>query len=240
LSGANPETAQQQIATMEAELATLRTKYTEDHPDVIRLKRNIVNAKKAAELAPKSSGTGEPAMKAVEPPAIKNIREQIHQYEAEIHDRAAQQEELRNKIKKYQERMEQTPATAQEYKALTRDYQSASEFYNNLLSKREQAAMASALEKNQESEQFRVLDPPRYPDRPSFPKQVNFLGGGFAGGLALGLGLTLLLEMRDTSVRTDKDLEALLHLPVLAVLPELKKPASNPKSNLTAEPALKA
>jgi polysaccharide chain length determinant protein (PEP-CTERM system associated) len=240
LSGANPETEQQQIATMEAELATLRTKYTEDHPDVIRLKRNIANAKKLVELAPKGSGPGEQAIKAVEPPAIKNIREQIHQYEVELHDRAAQQEELRNKIKKYQERMEQTPATAQEYKALTRDYQSASEFYNTLLSKREQAAMASALEKNQESEQFRVLDPPRYPDRPSFPKQVNFLGGGLAGGLALGLGLTLLLEMRDTSVRSDKDLEALLHLPVLAVVPELKKQASNPKANLAAEPALKA
>jgi len=64
------------------------------------------------------------------------------------------------------------------------------------------------------------LDPANYPDRPSFPKQPYFLGGGFGGGLILGLGLALLLEMRDTSVRTDKDVEALLHLPVLAVVPE--------------------
>jgi capsular polysaccharide biosynthesis protein len=52
----------------------------------------------------------------------------------------------------------------------------------------------------------------------------------------LGLGMTLLLEMRDTSVRTDKDVEALLHLPVLAVVPELKKPAARGmKANLAFE-----
>jgi polysaccharide chain length determinant protein (PEP-CTERM system associated) len=232
LNGTNPETEQQQIATMEAELATLKTKYTDDHPDVIRLKRNIANAKKAAELAPKTSASADPAAKTVEPPAVKQLRDQIHQLEVEIHDRSAQQEEIRDKIKKYQARMEETPATAQEYKALTRDYQAALEFYNNLLKNQQQAKMGLAIEVKQQGEQFRVLDPARYPDRPSFPKQVNFLGGGFAGGLMLGFGLTLLLEMRDTSVRTDKDVEALLHLPVLAMVPELKKTAGNVKANL--------
>jgi capsular polysaccharide biosynthesis protein len=38
----------------------------------------------------------------------------------------------------------------------------------------------------------------------------------------MGVGLSLLLEMRDTSVRSDKDLEALIQLPVLAVLPSLE------------------
>jgi polysaccharide chain length determinant protein (PEP-CTERM system associated) len=239
LNGANPETEQQQIVAMEAELATLKTKYTDDHPDVIRLKRNIANAKKAAEAAPKAGTSADAVAKATEPPAVKQLRDQIHQFEVEIQDRTAQQEEIREKITKYQARMEETPATAQEYKSLTRDYQAALEFYNNLSKNRQQADMASNLERRQESEQFRVLDPARFPDRPSFPKQINFLAGGFGGGLALGLGLTVLLEMRDTSVRTDRDVEALLHLPVLAVVPELKKPANNLKQNLALEVASK-
>ena len=240
LAGSNPETEQQQIAAMEAELATLKTKYTDDHPDVVRLKRNIANAKKAAEAKQKTNAPADATTKTTEPPAIKNVRDQIHQFEVEIQERTAQQEEIREKIKKYQARMEETPGIAQEYKSLTRDYQSAQEFYNGLQKNREQAEVGLHLEQNQEGEKFRVLDPPRYPDRPSFPKKANFLAGGFGGGLMLGLGLTLLLEMRDTSVRTDKDLEALLHLPVLAVVPELKQPASNLKTNLALEPISKA
>ena len=46
-----------------------------------------------------------------------------------------------------------------------------------------------------------------------------FAGGGFGAGLALGLGLTLLLEMQDTSMRSEHDVEVVLRLPVLAMIP---------------------
>jgi hypothetical protein len=46
-----------------------------------------------------------------------------------------------------------------------------------------------------------------------------FAGGGFGGGLALGLGLIVLLEMRDKSIRTESDVELLLKLPALAMVP---------------------
>jgi len=64
---------------------------------------------------------------------LKVSRDQIRQYELVIQDRTAQQEETRRKIKMYQARVESTPAIGQDYKALTRDYQSALEFYNGLL-----------------------------------------------------------------------------------------------------------
>jgi polysaccharide chain length determinant protein (PEP-CTERM system associated) len=223
LEGHNPTNYAQQIAALEAQLTALRSKYTDDHPDVAKVKRDIVTLKKMAAASQNSEAPTETFGKAVvEPAQIRALREQIRQYDQVIQDRTAQQEEIRHKIKTYQERVESTPAIAQEYKALTRDYQSALDFYNGLLRSRDQAAMATDLEREQESEQFRVLDPASYPDTPSFPKLLNFLFGGFGGGLALGLGLSLLLEMRDTSVRTDKDVEALVHLPVLAMVPALK------------------
>ena len=82
--------------------------------------------------------------------------------------------------------------------------------------------MATDLEKRQEGEQFQVLDPANLPDNPSFPKRLNFGFGGLAAGLALGCGLTAVLEMRDTSLRSERDVELLLHLPVLATIPRLK------------------
>jgi uncharacterized protein involved in exopolysaccharide biosynthesis len=100
------------------------------------------------------------------------------------------------------------------------------EFYNDLLKRRDQAAMATDLERRQLGEQFRILDAANFPDSPSFPKRSLFLLGGFGGGLVLGLGLTLLLELQDTSFRNEKDVLAILHLPVLAMIPVVKPQAS--------------
>ena len=241
LEGRNPATYEQQIAALEAQLTALKSKYTDDHPDVARIKRDIATAKRLAAANSNAIEPVETTSKApVEPEAIKALREQIRQLNQVIQDHTTQQEEIRRKIKMYQGRVESTPAITQEYKALTRDYQSALDFYNALLKNRDLAAMATDLERQKQSERFRILDPASYPDNPSFPKPLNFVLGGFGGGLALGLGISLILEMRDTSVRTDKDVEALLHFPVLAVVPALKSRANAKKMNLPLGRAARA
>ena len=232
LEGRNPETHEQQITALEAQLTALKSKYTDDHPDVVRLKSDIAAAKRTAEASEEKNGAAEaPATAEAEPAQIQSLRAQIRQYDQVIQERTNQQEEIHRRIRLYQGRIEASPTIEQEYKALTRDYQSALEFYNTLLKQRDLAAMATDLERQKQSEQFRVLDPASYPDRPSFPDRTKFGLGGLAGGLALGVGLTLLLEMRDTSVRSDRDIESLLHLPVLAVVPTLKVTSSQAKTN---------
>jgi polysaccharide chain length determinant protein (PEP-CTERM system associated) len=241
LQGRNPETHEQQIATLEAQLTALKSKYTEDHPDVVRLRSDIAAAKRMAETIEEESAAGEaPTTAQAEPAQIQSLRAQIHQYDQVIQDRTNQQEEIHRRIRLYQSRVEASPSIEQEYKALTRDYQSALEFYNTLLKQRDLAAMATDLERQKQSEQFRVLDPASYPDRPSFPDQTQFSLGGLAAGLALGAALTLLLEMRDTSVRSDRDIESLLHLPVLAVVPTLKTTSGQVKTSESLVPVARA
>src|SRR5207249_3130051 len=110
----------------------------------------------------------------------------------------------------------------QQLKELTRSYQTAQDFYNDLLKKRQNAGVAGDLESQQQSEQFRVYDPPSLPDRPSFPKKVYFAGGGLSGGLALGLALLYLIAIGDKSMHTERDVELALKLPVLALVPVLE------------------
>jgi len=74
-----------------------------------------------------------------------------------------------------------------------------------------------------------LINPASLPSTPSFPNRPLFAMGGFGGGLALGLGLGFLLEMRDTSLRTERDVELSLQLPVLAMVPTIK-PSSRSKS----------
>jgi polysaccharide chain length determinant protein (PEP-CTERM system associated) len=235
--GHNPQTQQQQLASLESQLADLKSKYTDDHPDVIRLKKDIEQLKKVIDETGSqtdSANAGKPNRTPTEPAEIRLMRAQIHQSEITIQERTAEQAETQRRTKLYQSRIESSPQIEQEYKQLTRDYQVALDFHNELLKKRDQSAMATDLERRQEGEQFQVLDPANLPDSPSFPKKPNLVLGGLAGGMALGCGLTLLLEMQDTSLRSEKDIELLLHVPVLATVPFVRSSSERNESMVNA------
>lgn len=234
-TGQNPDTLEQQLAALQNQLASLETRYTDDYPDVTKakadiaaLKKKIAESENAKRVTPEES-----ARTTAEPPQIQQSRAQIHQYEQTIKEKTAQQQQLQNQIHVYQARVQSSPAIEQEYKGLTRDYQTASDFYNDLLKKQDESVMAAELERRQQGEQFRVMDAANLPDRPSFPNRPLFALGGFGAGLALSVAIGFLLEMKDTSFRGERDVELVLHLPVLVMIPEIHplegSPATNPK-----------
>jgi capsular polysaccharide biosynthesis protein len=82
--------------------------------------------------------------------------------------------------------------------------------------------MATDLERQQQGEQFRVLDAPSLPQEPTFPNRPLFGVGGLLGGLGLGLGIIFLLEAQDTTLHSERDVQSILKLPVLATIPALQ------------------
>jgi polysaccharide chain length determinant protein (PEP-CTERM system associated) len=225
-TGHDPETLQDQLAALQGRLADLETKYTDDYPDVVKMKHTIADleARITREQAQKSQSASAVTTKktptpADEPAQITQLRAQIHSYDQVIAENTREQQKIKEQIAEYQGRVQSSPAIEQQYKELTRGYQTALDTYNDLQRKRDDSAMATRLEREQEGEQFTILDPANLPDKPSFPDRVKFTLGGFGGGFALGLGLAILFEMRDTSLRTERDVEMTLHLPVLCVLP---------------------
>jgi capsular polysaccharide biosynthesis protein len=107
----------------------------------------------------------------------------------------------------------------EQYKVLTRDYDTAQKNYQDLLAKRDASETTQDVEKSQLGEQFQLIGPADLPDAPSFPKRWLFAIGGLAAGLSLGFGLAFLFELKDDSIRTEPDVEAVLELPTLIALP---------------------
>ena len=223
-TGQNPETAEQQMGALQDQLTSLQARYTSEHPDVIKLKSQIEELKKRMAGAPKNnpSASGSSRASAAEPPQIQQLRAKLRQDDMNIADLTKRQSQIQDEIRQLQSRVQASPMVEQQLKELTRNYQTAQDFYNDLLKKRQNAGVAGDLESQQESEQFRVLDPPSLPDRPSFPKKAYFAGGGLGGGLALGLAILCLIAMGDKSMHTERDVELALKLPVLALVPVLE------------------
>src|SRR5437899_3277537 len=220
-TGQNPETAEQQLILLQEQLASSLARYTAEHPDVIKLKIQIEELKKHMAEVPKTSGQGSGSTRAstIEPPPMQQLRAKLRQDEVSISDLTKRQSQIQDQIRQLQGRIQASPVVEQQFKEITRSHQTALDFYNDLLKKHEQSAMATDLEHQQQSEQFRVLDPPSLPEKPSFPKKSYFAGGGLGGGFVLGLGLLYMIALTDKSMHTERDVELFLKLPVLAMVP---------------------
>ena len=217
--GQNPETLEQQVARDQEQLLSIQARYTDEHPDVVKLKANIAELQKRIRDASTKKEKEPNALQAkplAEPPEIQQLRAQLHQSEMAVVQKQEEQKHLQEQIGNLQGRLQLSPKIQQQFKSLTRDYQTALEFYNDLLKKRNESQMATELEHRQEGEQFRVLDAPSFPERPSFPNRPLFGFGGLGVGLILGLGLVQLSEWRDKSMRSKQDIEVYLRLPTLA------------------------
>lgn len=224
-SGQSPETLQKQLADLQTELASAQVKYTDDHPDVIKLKANIADLQKKIAQSnqnPRPATQRDELRAAVDTPEIGQLRAQVHQYQAAVKEKTAQQKEIERQIKLYQSRLQLSPSVEEQYKVLTRDYTTAADFYNDLLKKRSESAMTASLRQTTNTDRFRVLDPPDLPGGPSFPVPLYFVLGGLALGLAIGLGIALIREALDNTLRTEKDVDALLQIPTLVLIPSVE------------------
>jgi polysaccharide chain length determinant protein (PEP-CTERM system associated) len=221
LNTTSPQALDQQMAALQSQLLQAESRYTEDHPDVIKLKRDVAELRKKMDEANTTTVTQEDTQKASasEPPELRQLRLQIHQYDQAIAGATRDQARLQQQIVSYQSKVAISPAVEEQYKVLTRDYDTAQKNYQDLLAKRDASETTQDVEKSQLGEQFQLIGPADLPDAPSFPKRWLFAVGGLAAGMGLGFGLAFLFEMKDDSIRTEPDVEAVLELPTLIALP---------------------
>lgn len=219
--GENPESLEDQLRARQEQLTVLQSRYTAEHPDVVKLKSEIEDLKKKIDEEPTPSDSPK-SRKTKEPPQLQQLRAKILQADQNYADLAKRQAKIQDQIRVIESHIESSPIVEMQLRELTRNHQNALDFYNELLKQRNIANMDSQLIHQQESEHLSVLDPPSLPTSPSFPKMLNFAGGGFGGGAVLGLVILYLLMAMDRSLHTEREVETYLKLPVLACVPTLE------------------
>ena len=213
--------ANQKIQIRTKELEGLLIRYSERHPDVLRLRAEIANLAKEIELekvaAVKTGGSAQ----SQENPLKQIIDEQIQTLKTSIKSIEASNNELRNSIALYQKRVENTPLRGIELKKVTRTYDITLRKYQDLLAKGLESQLSENLEKKQKGEQFQIVDPANLPLAPLKPNRPVILLGGLAAGILTGLALAFVCELLDRSFKNSDDLASFVDLPVLATIPAI-------------------
>jgi uncharacterized protein involved in exopolysaccharide biosynthesis len=236
-----------QLEKLRAQLADLRSRYTDSHPDVSKLKEQIAQTERMrdqllAELKNKPTDTQTDANAAHTRPGgnlaqatpLAQLQSQLQANEIETQNRQKAIAALQEKLNEYQARLNQEPMREQQLADLTRGYEQTKATYDDLLKKESASEMATDMEKRQEGERFQVIDPPSLPLTPGFPNRLKFFGMGLGVGIALGLGLVGLLEITDDRLYSEKELKEVLSIPVISEIPVITNPADERRSRLKA------
>ena len=205
------------LAAMRATLAQLLTRYTPQHPDVRALQSRI----DALEAAAAAAASAEPGAPIVDP-GVAIAARRLSEARVEVERMRAKLVDVDRRIAAFQARVEAAPRHEQQVLGLMRDYQKLSENYSALLSKKLDAEMATRLEQQQKGQQFRILDPAYMPERPSFPNRPLFALAGALVGLLLGVGLAVVIDVLDPTMKDADSVATALNFPVLAVIPYVK------------------
>jgi len=215
---AGDETDEMRLARFKRELTTLRIKYTDLWPDIIRLKDEIATLEKQiAEPKPKVPAKAPPAPS----PEVIRVQEMLANAETELKLAKQDEQRIRRAIDMYQTRVENAPRSEQEFLELTRDYEATKELYQTLSKRYDESLLAESMEQRQKGEQFRVLDSALPSSIPTAPKRSRLLLLCIALSLALGAGVVVLAEMLDTSFHSTDDLRAYTTVPVLVSIPRI-------------------
>jgi len=241
--------------TLQAELDLQRLRYSDDHPDVKRLRDEIARLKevekqeaekKEAAALPefKTDGSKAPDAPANAPPhadrerpevlqargRVSAAKVQMVQLNRELEFRKNEQERILRDMAQYQQRIGKLPVREQEMAQLMRDYEISKANYRSLLDKELSAEMSTDMERRQKSERFEVLDPGRVPEKPIKPNRPLLYMVSLVGALVIGLAFGLGREFKQNVLLGEwelpQDLLVLGRLPYIKISsPDESKPA---------------
>lgn len=201
------------------ELAGLLRRYSEKHPDVIRLQQEIEQmALEASTQLSNSKNSAPGKLRISSNPMGKVLVSQIEDISSEIELLKGKNRILQVEIASYQSRVNNTPVRSIELGKITRNYDITLKKFQELLGKEFDSRLSENMEKKQKGEQFRIIDRPTRPVNPIWPNRPLIVLISLLAGLGGGCGLALLLDLVNPSFKKAEDFEGYSNISVLAVL----------------------
>jgi len=206
----------QHLQLLEIELAGLRSRgFTDKHPDVIATQVEIEMLRRQIEAG------GKDGTRRVTSVAQQNAEAEARRAALRVASSADAIQKLTAQAEEIQAQLADSPRVAEQLDALDRQYKALFESFEQLSSRRMEANVAANMELRQKGEQVRILEPAFAPPEPISPKRFVIVAVSVMLGLAIGVGIALLLESGDSSFHGASALQTAIRIPVLTSIPAI-------------------
>lgn len=225
-----------QVASLQAQIDVLSLSYTDDYPDIVRLRQQIEDIKiSAAERLQRANEQGpETASFSVGGQAYSgaaNLSPVYQQLRSDMARAAAEADALQSRLRQIDilikneiARSETSAKVERTLNELTRDYEINKEIYEGLLKKQESARITMTLGNEQQGVLYRIQQKANFPVRPNGLRFVHIVFLGLVLASVLPFVYLIVFLKLDPRIRTGSAITDLLELPLLTVVPHMKSP----------------
>ena len=223
------------ISTLQGHLDELLLRFTENHPDVISLRKTIgdLEAQREEELALRREAmAGFEGAASSDNPVFQQIRLAISNTDAEIASLRVRVDEFERQSQRLREMVDTIPQIEAEMQRLDRDYNVNRSQYEELLKRRETAQISKVAEDRGEQVQFRIIDPARLPRDPAGPNRPMFFTMALLAGLGAGIGLAFLLAQLRPVFDNRRTLSDVTGFPVLGTVSWVLTPVQRARARM--------
>ncbi len=199
----------QQLAARTIEVAKLRERYRDKHPELISGKRSFEQTKLELERA------------------INSVGDQVEsEYKSALTNFKARQQELeKNKADSLE-----LDRAGVEYTQIEREYLTQNQMLQSIAARSRETTMTSGFA----TQNARVVDraAPSPENKPISPNVPLNLGLGVVGGLGLGLAFAFFVAFIDDRVKSSYDIEGVVGLPLIGIIPQIKRMEAADKAQI--------
>ncbi len=227
----------EQIRELQSEMDLLLLSYTDDYPDVVRLRQQIADLQRLAEREKAKRLEEQKNARAVVigketfisnnhsvNPVYQQLSGEASRAQAYADSLKSRLEHTKVLLQKEFNRSNKTTEVERELAELTRDYQVNQDIYQDLLRRRESARVSMTLDKERQGVLYRIQEPASYPILPTGIRFLHFAIAGIVLGMLLPLFYLVGFLQIDPRVRLASTVTEELELPLLAVVPHMKMP----------------
>jgi len=222
--GKTKGSVQDRLLQLQNNLSDLLVRYTDNYPEVIKVKAEIETLKKELQEKPvpdTESPEGSDTEMSTINPIHQKLKEDLGKIETDMAALSAREKHLKMFIESKKEYLRDIPAEKQNLAELERERDNYQKIYNDIVEKVGESEVSKQIELQDKANTFRILDPAILPTKPISPNRLIIILFGFAAGIAAGFGTVFLLDYFDHSVKTVDDIKKYFGAPVLAVIPQI-------------------
>jgi polysaccharide chain length determinant protein (PEP-CTERM system associated) len=202
------------ISNLETEAAQLKLRFTDKHPDVVRVNRTLQDLYRAREEELRARAAGGIDPKRAVDPVYQQMKIALSAANADLASLESQLAEKTAQVSYLRSMANTIPDIEAQLARLNRDYDVVKSEYETLLQRLESVKMNQEVQADKKDIQFRVLESPRTPVEPIGPDRFRLNTMVLLGALGFGFAVAFVLSHRDPAFYSANSLREVTGLPV--------------------------